>query len=34
MDRIGCEVRRELGRFGTAGALTDVVAAWPRAVGE
>jgi len=34
MDRIGSEVRRELGRFGTAGAMTDVVAAWPRAVGE
>ena len=34
MDRIGGEVRRELGRFGTAGAMTDVVAAWPAAVGE
>jgi hypothetical protein len=34
MDRIGGEVRRELGRFGTAGAMTDVVAAWPGAVGE
>src|SRR5580765_160116 len=34
MDRIGSEVRRELGRFGTAGAMTDVVAAWPAAVGE
>jgi len=34
MDRIGSEVRRELGRFGSAGAMTDVVAAWPGAVGE
>lgn len=34
MDRIGSEVRRELGRFGSAGAMTDVVAAWPAAVGE
>jgi hypothetical protein len=34
MDRIGGEVRRELGRFGTAGAMTDVVAAWPCSVGE
>jgi hypothetical protein len=34
MDRIGGEVRRELGRFGSAGAMTDVVAAWPTAVGE
>jgi hypothetical protein len=34
MDRIGNDVRRELGRFGSAGAMTDVVAAWPAAVGE
>jgi len=34
MDRIGSEVRRELGRFGTAGAMADLVAAWPAAVGE
>jgi hypothetical protein len=34
MDRIGAEVRRELGRFGSAGAMTDLVAAWPAAVGE
>jgi hypothetical protein len=34
MERIGDEVRRELGRFGTAGAMTDLVAAWPGAVGE
>jgi len=34
MDRIGSDVRRELGRFGSAGAMTDVVAVWPGAVGE
>jgi hypothetical protein len=34
MDRIGDTVRRELGRFGTAGEMTDVVEAWPRVVGE
>jgi hypothetical protein len=34
MERIGNDVRRELGRFGSAGAMTDVVAAWPAAVGE
>lgn len=34
MDRIGDAVRRELGRFGCAGAMTDVVSAWPGAVGE
>jgi hypothetical protein len=34
MDRIGADVRRELGRFGSAGAMTDLVAAWPAAVGE
>ena len=34
MERIGDDVRRELGRFGSAGAMTEVVAAWPRAVGE
>ena len=34
IDRIGDEVRRELGRFGSAGVLADVVAAWPAAVGE
>jgi hypothetical protein len=34
MDRIGDDVRRELGRFGSAGAMTDLVAAWPGAVGE
>ena len=34
MERIGNDVRRELGRFGSAGAMTDVVAAWPAVVGE
>jgi len=34
MDRIGNEVRRELDRFGGAGQMADLVAAWPAAVGE
>ena len=34
MERIGSNVRRELGRFGTAGSMADLVAAWPGAVGE
>jgi hypothetical protein len=34
MERVGDEVRRELARFGNAGAMADVVAAWPGAVGE
>ena len=34
MERIGEGVRHELGRFGSAGAMADVVAAWPAAVGE
>ena len=33
MERIGGEVRRELGRFGPAGAMPDLVTAWPGAVG-
>jgi hypothetical protein len=33
MDRIGETVRNELGRFGTAGPMADVVAAWPGLVG-
>ena len=32
-DRIAAEVRRELARFGPPGALGDIVAAWPGAVG-
>ena len=34
MERIGDTVRSELGRFGTTGEMTDLVAAWPQAVGE
>jgi Dna[CI] antecedent, DciA len=33
MERLGFEVRRELDRFGTAGAMADVVREWPAAVG-
>ena len=32
-ERIGGSLRRELDRFGPAGAIADVVAAWPGAVG-
>jgi hypothetical protein len=31
---IGEEIRRELGRFGPQGAMADIVAAWPEAVGK
>jgi hypothetical protein len=34
MERIGGEVRRELDRFDGVGAMADLVAAWPEAVGE
>ena len=34
MERIGDEVKRELGRFGSAGRMAELVAAWPAAVGE
>jgi hypothetical protein len=34
MERLGDEVGRQLGRFGPQGAIADVVAAWPEAVGE
>jgi hypothetical protein len=34
MERIGDEVERELGRFGSAGLMADVVRAWPGTVGE
>ena len=34
MERIGSAVRKELGRFGTAGAMADLVAVWPSVVGE
>ena len=33
-ERIDADVRRELSRFGTAGAISDVTRAWPSAVGE
>jgi predicted nucleic acid-binding Zn ribbon protein len=33
-ERIGEDVRRELERFGTPGAIADVVAVWPAAVGD
>lgn len=33
MERIGEDVRRELGRHGAQGAMPEVVAAWPGAVG-
>ena len=34
MERIGDAVRSELGRFGTTGAMADLVALWPGAVGD
>jgi hypothetical protein len=34
MDRIRDAVRSELGRFGPAAGMAEVVAAWPEAVGE
>ena len=34
MDRIGDGVRRELGRFGPAAGMADLVASWPHAVGD
>src|SRR5437764_1318776 len=34
MERIGDDVRRELGRFGPSAGMTEIVAAWPEAVGE
>jgi len=34
MEPIGPEVKRELGRFGSAGRMADLVAAWPGAVGK
>jgi hypothetical protein len=33
LEPLGDEVRRELGRFGPQGAIGEVVAAWPDAVG-
>src|ERR671934_3145318 len=34
MERIGDEVCRELARFGPSAGMTEIVAAWPEAVGE
>jgi hypothetical protein len=34
MERVGGDVARELGRFGTATALAPIVEAWPTAVGS
>jgi hypothetical protein len=34
LGHIGGEVRRELGRFGPAAGMAELVAAWPGAVGE
>ena len=34
LEPIGADVRRELGRFGPAVGMAEVVAAWPDAVGE
>jgi hypothetical protein len=33
LEPLGDELRRELGRFGPAGAIGEVVEAWPEAVG-
>ena len=33
-ERIGEDVRRELGRFGPAAGMADIVTAWPGLVGE
>jgi predicted nucleic acid-binding Zn ribbon protein len=34
IERLGDEVRRELSRFGPAAGMSELVAAWPAAVGE
>lgn len=34
MERLGDGVRRELDRLGPAGAISEIAAAWPGAVGE
>ena len=34
MERIGDDIRRELARFGPSAGMTEIVAAWPEAVGE
>jgi Dna[CI] antecedent, DciA len=33
-ERIGAEVRRELSRFGPAEGMTEIVRAWPAAMGD
>lgn len=33
-ERIGDDVKRQLGRFGPAGAMAEIVRAWPKAVGD
>jgi hypothetical protein len=33
-ERIGDDVKRQLGRFGPAGAMAEIVRAWPEAVGD
>lgn len=33
-ERIGDDVKRQLGRFGQAGAMAEIVRAWPEAVGD
>jgi predicted nucleic acid-binding Zn ribbon protein len=34
IERLGGEVKRELSRFGGAASMTELVGAWPVAVGE
>ena len=34
MERIGDQVRRELGRYGPQAGMAELLAAWPAAVGE
>jgi hypothetical protein len=34
MERIGSDVRRELGRFGPAAGMSELVEAWPGVVGD
>jgi hypothetical protein len=34
MERIGADIRRELGRFGPAAGMSELVEAWPACVGE
>jgi hypothetical protein len=34
VERIGTDVKRELGRFGPAAGMAEIVEAWPTAVGD